>query len=426
MRVLLAMPRYGTTAHMPAAQAFFHPSAAGSPLDVTDRGIRYPRAVSPNSSIATGCFNSCWALARNEWEAGRIDGFAMIHDDVGAQVHWLDILYREMQVCGADVISAIIPIKDARGLTSTAIDDTGHLTRVRRITTRQAQQLPVTFTDGDVPGLLLNTGLWLCKLGPWCLETCFHVENGIERIDGQWQAVTFPEDWHFSRQCRKLGLKLAATRAVRVDHYGGHRWCNQEAWGWETDVQNGRGTSVVPEGWRFPADVDGWLTEGEGRALAEVALGRNVLEIGSYCGRSTICMAQTAKVVYAVDTFDGRATPAVRDTLDEFTENLGRYGVTGRVMVAVGDAADKVPTLGERMGAAFIDGAHDYASVLRDAKLVAPLLTPGALVCFHDYQRAGNEGVTAAVDELLRRGAELVRVVDCLAVLRGVELVMSA
>jgi predicted O-methyltransferase YrrM len=262
--------------------------------------------------------------------------------------------------------------------------------------------------------------LWLCKLGPWCLETHFHVENSIERIDGKWAAVTFPEDWHFSRQCRKLGLKLAATKAVRVDHYGGHRWCNQEAWGWETDAQNGVAPAVVPDNWRFPDDVDGWLTEAEGRALAEVAAGKTVLEIGSYCGRSTICMAQTARAVYAVDTFDGRATPDVRDTFDEFSLNLDRYGVSGRVMVAVGKSADVVPTLGERMTMAFIDGAHDEASVLADAALAASVLTQNSLICFHDYQRIGNESVTAVVDHLRARGAELVRVVDTVAMLRGV------
>lgn len=404
---------------MPAAQAFYMASAAGSPLDIHEGGIRYPRAVSPTSSIATGCFNSCWALARNEWEAGRIDGFAMIHDDVGAQAYWLDILYREMQKCGADIISTVIPIKDARGLTSTAIDDTGDVTRVRRITMKQLRNMPQTFTDEDVPNLVLNTGLWLCKLGPWCLETHFHVENDIRRIDGKWQSVVFPEDWHFSRQCRKLGLKLAATKAVRVDHYGGHRWCNQDVWGWEIDAQNAAGHTVVPEDWKFPDEVDGWLTEREGRYLAEGACGKSVLEIGAYCGRSTICMAQTAKVVYTVDPFDGRDTPDKRDTLDEFTQNLDRYGLTGRVMFAQGTSSDIIPPMSETFDMAFIDGAHDFDSVMRDASLVAPRLTSNGLVYFHDYQKYGNEQVTQAVDYLRTRGAELVRVVDSVAVLRN-------
>lgn len=419
MRVLQAMPRYGHQASMAAAQAFYNSSAAGSPLDIHEGGIRYPRAVSPNSSIATGCFNSCWALARNEYEAGRIDAFAMIHDDVGAQIHWLDILYRELLDTGADIISALIPIKDSRGLTSTAIDGE-HLTRVRRITMREARKLPKTFTDADVPGLLINTGLWLARLGPWINETHFHVENSIERVNGSWQAITFPEDWHFSRQCRKLGLKLAVTQKVRIDHYGGHRWCNQDVWGWEKDVQNGVAPAVVPDNWRFPEDVDGWLTEPEGRALAELACGKSVLEIGVYCGRSTICMGQTARQVFACDTFDGRHTPCPRETYDEFIENLDRYGVSGRVMAAIGQSKDVVPTLTEPLEFGFVDGSHDCYSVLQDAKLTGSKLPPDALIAFHDYRREGNEDVTRAIEELIRRGAGLVRVVDHLAVLRDV------
>jgi len=425
MRVLLAMPRYSGKVWMPAAQAFFNPSNAGSPLDVRHCDIRYPRAISPNSSIATACFNACWAMARNEWEAGRIDAFAMIHDDVGAQMQWLDILHREREKCGADIISTAVPIKDARGLTSTAIDDLDEKWRVRRITTKQLRKLPLTFTDSDVPGLLLNTGLWLAKLGPWMNEVCFHVPNAIERINGRWKALHFPEDFNFSRDCRKLGLKLAATKAVRVDHFGEHGWSNQEAWGWEKDVQAFPGEMKVPENWRFPDDVTGWLTESEGRALAEAALGKNVLEIGSYCGRSTICMAQTAGMVYAVDTFDGRATPQARDTFDEFNLNIDRYGVLSRVMVAVGTSADVVPTLSEEMGMAFIDGAHDEDSVLADAKLANSISAADSLMCFHDYMRPGNEGVTTAVDLLRRNGAELIRVVDSVAMLKGMDRALA-
>lgn len=241
MRIILAMPRYHSGAAMPAAQAFYHASAPDSPHQV--------RHVSPMTSLLTSCFNSCWALARNEWESGNAEGFAMIHSDVGAQLHWLDVLHDELERTGADMIGVAVPIKDSRGLTSLAVDDLGDHWKLRRLTTSQVRDLPETFTEDDVPGLLLNTGLWLCRLGPWCRHAHFHVEDRIVRgADGRWVANTVPEDWGFSRQCRGLGVKLAATRKVAVEHYGEHKWNNQDVWGWEHDEQNAPGRAAVPAG----------------------------------------------------------------------------------------------------------------------------------------------------------------------------------
>lgn len=408
MRVLVAMPRYTTQAAMPAAQAFYHPSRPDSAHKV--------RAVSPMTSLLTACFNSCWALARNEWEAGEADAFAMIHSDVGAEIFWLDTLIAEMEATGVDVMGVAIPIKDARGLTSTAVDDTGDQWRVRRLTTRELFKLPPTFTDSDVPGLLLNTGLWVCRLGPWCLETMFHVQDCIIRQpDGRWAAGTMPEDWGFSRQCRKLGLRLGVTRKVTVEHYGENKWSNQEFWGWRMDFQNANRDGA----WRWPQDVEGFLSEAEGQELASLAHGKDVLEIGSFHGLSTICMAQTARHVDAVDPFDARdCLKLPRDTYADFLANIVRYGVNERISVHRGTSADILPRMIHGgYDLAFIDGAHDDASVWRDALLARPLLRPGGKLAFHDYLSARDPGVTTAVDRLIATGARLDRVTDTIAVL---------
>jgi predicted O-methyltransferase YrrM len=65
----------------------------------------------------------------------------------------------------------------------------------------------------------------------------------------------------------------------------------------------------------------------------------------------------------------------------------------------------------------FVDGSHDRESVSRDAALARGVLKPGGLLAFHDY---GNRdfGVTEAVDELLRGGAELLNVAGTVAVVR--------
>jgi hypothetical protein len=233
VRVLLAMPRYSADMNAEAAQAYFNPCRDGGAVDIAG-------SQSYAGSLLAAIFNKHWCAALNGFAAGDLHGFAMIHSDVGAEMGWLDLLYEEMEKVQADVISAVIPIKDDRGLTSTAVDDAGDVWRVRRLTTGQVAELPVTFTDKDVGGpLLLNTGLWLCRLGPWAFKTCFTVQDRIAKgPDGKYFHGVIPEDWDFSRQCRRFGLKLAATRRVTVHHWGQTPFSNQAKWGWDHDKTN--------------------------------------------------------------------------------------------------------------------------------------------------------------------------------------------
>lgn len=422
MRVLLAMPRYDSRATFAAVQSLYHCSDPDNPrLEVVN--------TTAAGSLLTGCFNSIWAAARNEWEAGRADAFAMIHSDVAAEPYWLDILHAEMERVGADLIGVSVPIKDSRWLHSTA-SETGDHWRVRRLSSEEVHRLPETFTDEDLEAagygnLLLNTGLWLCRLGPWCLEALFHVEDRISRgPDGRWRAGTVPEDWNFSRRCRALGLKLACTRKVHAEHFGESKWNNQNVAGWRTDLQN----DPALADWLWPRDVRGWLTEDEGRELALSAFGRDVLEIGAYCGRSTVCMAQTARSVTSVDTFDGRATPAHPGrsgdglgaaTWEEFCDSVTRYELLSKVRPLAGESGRVLPDLErdrQRFGLAFIDADHSEAAVLRDAEMASRLLTPGGLLAFHDYRSPCDPGVTAAVDRVLSRGGRLLRLTGTVAV----------
>lgn len=163
---------------------------------------------------------------------------------------------------------------------------------------------------------------------------------------------------------------------------------------------------------RFPDEVPGWLTAEEGTALAQAAAGRRVLEIGSYLGRSAICLAQTARQVTCVDPFDGRATNEPGDTLVPFLENLTGYGLRDRVSVQVGTAAQILPDLpSASFDLIFIDGDHDYNAVRADVAAALPLLAPGGVLAFHDYRThpgehdgSWDEGVTLAVNELIRNG----------------------
>ena len=240
-KVLLCMPRASNSVDFDAAMAFFNSSAVDSPLDVLNN--------SPCTTALCCTFNIGWAIALERYERGECDFFAMQHDDVRPCVGYLDELHADLIASGADVLSAVVPIKDHRGLSSTAVDDTGDPWHPRRLTFKQLRKLPEIIYDEDVGGpLLLNTGCWMVRLGPWALEENldgtfkfrFDTDNKIYRDPrtGKIRVGFIPEDWDASRQFRAAGLKLAASRRLVVGHYGGMNWSSGDVWGWEHDEQN--------------------------------------------------------------------------------------------------------------------------------------------------------------------------------------------
>jgi hypothetical protein len=226
--IALAMPRYGGTVSVGAARSFYVFASSGRHFQT--------RILESNSSLINHCFNHLWCAALNERERG-VTHFAMQHSDIEPEPYWLDKLWDEMKAVGADVISTVVPIKDARGITSTAID-TGDPFHSRRLTMREVYDLPETFTAEDAGGpLLLNTGLWLCDFSqPWVEEVCFDSLHRIGKRDGQWMPEVCSEDWLMSMAFNRLGLKLACTRKVGIKHHGEFGYPNDAAWGsWKTD-----------------------------------------------------------------------------------------------------------------------------------------------------------------------------------------------
>jgi hypothetical protein len=198
---------------------------------------------------ADGCsllahnFNRLWCQALNERRANGFTHFAMHHADQGADAGWLDALLGELERTGADIISVVVPLKDGRGLTSTALYNP-QTAAVQRLTMREVMNLPETFEADDISyalgrQLLVNTGLWVCRLdATWVDEfPGFEVRDAVVKCqDGQFRASVFSEDWNASAWWAKKGVKVVATRKVGVRHIGRAAFGNADAWGdWETD-----------------------------------------------------------------------------------------------------------------------------------------------------------------------------------------------
>ena len=378
------------------------------------------------SSLATGNFNGLWCWALNAARKGRVDYFAMIHSDIEPPEFWLDTLIDELEEKNLDVLGVVAPIKDQRGLTSIAVaHPSGDNWKIRnRLTMKEIYRLPETFTSEDVGGpLLLNTGLWVCKFNmEWAPKVFFTVNDKIARDakTGDYFAKIEPEDWFSSRIYHELGLKVGCTRRVPLHHRGTMAFGNVTPWGEDQFDKQWTDKSFLddrePADW-FPHKVAGWLTEDEGRELARLGEGKVCLEIGSYCGRSTICLAQKARSVGAVDTFDGRGTAAPGSTLEMFKRNCQRHGVDNRVVPYQGESTEILSYLPPIFDLVFIDGSHDRESVSADIQAALAVLKPGGLLAFHDYGDR-DLGVTEAVDEFVAAGGEILNRVGTLAVVR--------
>lgn len=124
-----------------------------------------------------------------------------------------------------------------------------------------------------------------------------------------------------------------------------------------------------------------------------------MLEIGSWQGLSTICLASVAQRVISLDRFTGDKDTGRQDTYPAFDANLKRYGLRNKVAVMMGDVEDFVDVLGGRVGMVFVDGSHDDRSVYRDSLLAIRLTRPGDVIAWHDWRMPSvQNGIEQACD----------------------------
>jgi hypothetical protein len=197
-------------------------------------------------------FNKLWLLALMNVNHP-FTHFAMIHDDIEVGPKWISKLLDIMAETKADVVSVVNSIKNMSGNTSTGYGDPNDWYDYRRLTVKELQKLPPTFSIDDLPEakaagncLLVNTGCWIADMRRtfWGLKdpmTGEHVfkfwqSNRITRWpNGTYCPEFAPEDWNFSRLCHRYGAKVVATTAIKTIHHGSQHYPNSGDWGSEHD-----------------------------------------------------------------------------------------------------------------------------------------------------------------------------------------------
>ena len=162
-------------------------------------------------------------------------------------------------------------------------------------------------------------------------------------------------------------------------------------------------------------DVKGFLPIDEAEKLREWAvLGAQVgplLEIGSYCGLSTLHLAEVARkadtVVFAVDHHRGSEEHQVGeffhddslvdeqgdfDSLAEFRRNLKRYEADDAVIPVVAHSRMAARFWTTPLGFLFIDGGHSLDAALADYRGWIPHLRRDGLLVIHDVFVNAAEG----------------------------------
>jgi hypothetical protein len=139
----------------------------------------------------------------------------------------------------------------------------------------------------------------------------------------------------------------------------------------------------------FPEGVRGWLTYEEANILTRAARGRIGLEVGTFCGKSTLLLGQVCPLLVTVDTHRGDRNVGSQDTLAEFLVNLERFekrGLLNPVVPIIGYIEDVGHLLAPRFASfIYIDAEHYEDSAEASVREVEHCASPGCVWAFHDH-----------------------------------------
>lgn len=154
--------------------------------------------------------------------------------------------------------------------------------------------------------------------------------------------------------------------------------------------------------------IKGFLDHQEGAALYDAVLSVAALgpcvEIGSYCGKSTVYLGRACQaagtLLYAVDhhrgseehqlgeayhdpqLFDAKA--GKMDSFREFRRTLALAALEDTVVPIVAPSTLAARHWATPLSLVFIDGGHSMAAALNDYRCWAPHIVRGGLLAIHD------------------------------------------
>ena len=155
-------------------------------------------------------------------------------------------------------------------------------------------------------------------------------------------------------------------------------------------------------------DVKGFLNDKEAEKLQELFLNvhhmGSVLEIGTYCGKSTLNFALIAKkidgLIYTVDHHTGSEEHQLGEeyhdedlydkrlkkfnTLPEFLKNLRSSNLDNFIIPIISKSSDASETFSELISLLFIDGGHSLEAALSDYNSWKDKICSGGLLVIHD------------------------------------------
>lgn len=190
-------------------------------------------------------------------------------------------------------------------------------------------------------------------------------------------------------------------------------------------------------------NLKGGITHNEGIKLHSLAslAEHTIVEIGSYCGKSTCYLATGATgsaKVYAIDLWDMRLLPKkvklkkyvntgsvhdvcviaeykfpkdksgniadriVHETWKTFLKQVKNSGCEDTIITIKGCSQEIAKVWSKPIDLLFIDGDHRYENCLADYYNYAKYIVRGGYLAIHDYKAQYNYDVTKVVDTVIK------------------------
>ena len=145
--------------------------------------------------------------------------------------------------------------------------------------------------------------------------------------------------------------------------------------------------------------IRGWFSADEAAVLSGIAAetppNEDIVEVGSFAGRSTCSLALGARLgsspaIHSIDPHSGLQGIFEGSTLELFKENLRSKGLEGAVTTHNTTSMDAAAKwTGRKVGLLFIDGDHSYENVRNDFEAWVPHLARRGFLAFHDSNQPG-------------------------------------